>query len=237
MIFSYERRGLPEGNEVFIFQDLLDSKQTLRELGKPLEELFSVKYIYLPEWQHWTRPIVLEKFKEAGRNELWPLLFETPMEKVMVASGFSFSFWNQVFLSNLNLFKRCFLFNPELDSSGRVGNFIEISQSFWKRQGFHFFEWLEIQPIAHHLATIQEKQKPIYPFPFTVFRSQPNSERFAKSSLLLQKNFTNLEINSLANTTWDGIKKSMAGKKLLLKTVCEEYKVKKDKIWSGLIKV
>lgn len=237
MLFTYDRKGLPGAPEVYIFQDLLDHPRAMREIGKPLEPHFQVIYFYFPDPVHWLKPNLTEDFAEQSKHEILPLLEENIEKKVVIMGGFSFGFWMQILAGSWMKIKSCYFLNPELDQLGSIETFFEVSRIYWEKRGFYFLDWLQAQPIAHHLALFQKKPRDPFPFPIAMIRSQDSQNKYKYYTQKIIKRYPTASFHSFPQENWESLKKSRPVKKLLLKNISEDFKIKTEKIWSDLVKI
>lgn len=237
MIFRYDRKGVPDQPEVYIFQDLLDTPRALREMGKVLEPHFHVFYFYLPEPLHWLRPDAISEFQILAREEIYPLLEESDEKKLVIAGGMSFSFWREIFFHEDSRWKKVYLTNPHWDLLGSVGTFLEIFKHFSEKQGFFFFDLLRLQPIAHHLSYAQNKKllKPVYPIHF-LHSERPRDQYIYETKSLLAK-YPGSEWSRFEATDPESIKKSGSFQRFLLLNLNQDSQRKEDVVWADVLKI
>jgi hypothetical protein len=235
MIFKYDRKGLPDSPEVYIFQDLFDSPRTLRELGKVLEPHFHVLYFYLPESSHWIKPDSLEKLKNIAIDELHPILQENENKKFVILGGMSFAFWRNVFLQNENLISTAYLFSPEWDQLGSMGTFLEVLKTYWDKRGFYLLDWIAAQPIAHQLSLTQAlfAKAPNYTLKF--LRTDKSRQKFFYETKTLLEKYPKAQWNSFPLESDESLKTSLVMKKYLLMNLAKDSNMKMDKVWADLL--
>lgn len=237
MIFKYDRKGLPDAPEVYLFQDLLDSPRSLREMGKILEPHFHVLYFYLPEPQHWLFPDSLDKLKIIAQEEIHPVLEELAQPKIVILGGMSFAFWRKVFLSDESKFASCYLFSPEWDRLGSVGTFLEVLKTYWDKKGFFFLDWLQSQPVAHHLAQAQESCITPPQFPIRMLRTDKENQKFFYETKLLLDRYPGSEWNRFPLESDESLKTSKTMKKYLLMNLAKDADMKLDTVWADLLTI
>jgi hypothetical protein len=235
MIFKYDRKGLPDAPEVYIFQDLLDTPRALRELGKILEPHFHVLYFYLPESTHWLKPDSLEKLQNISIDEIHPILQENENKKHIILGGMSFAFWRKIFLQNDNLIESAYLFSPEWNHLGSIGTFLEILKTYWDKNGFYLLDWLAAQPIAHHLSLAQSLPSKIPGYTMKFLRTEKSRQKFYHETKIILEKYPNAEWNSFPMESDESLKTSLVMKKYLLMNLAKDANMKLDKVWADLL--
>lgn len=237
MIFSYERKGLAEGPEVLIFQDIFDRKKNQRDIGKPLEPFFKLIYINLPSALEWTKIDVMKDFSKQFDTEIQPLLEESSNQKIAIWSGASFPFWQYILKDQIDRFKLGVLFNPEMQKISLYPFLQDFFKSFKQKSVFSLWDWVSFQPILLHLQMIPRKSVETLPFPILHLRSEDLNRPLEKEA----NDWSGISIRSewytFPSEDFVTIKSSTAVKKLLLSRFAEESKIKKDRIWSILLQL
>lgn len=236
MIFRYDRKGLIDAPEVFIFQDLLDSPRRIREMGKILEPHFHVFYFYLPESIHWLKPSAVQELKNIAIEEIYPILEESEEKKIAILGGFSFSFWKHIFVLSEEKFTKAYILNPELDLLGSVGTFLEVLKTYWDKRGFYLFDWLQTQPIAHHISLLQSAVTPGLRLPLHFLRTSQNLSKFQYETKKLIEKYPNSEWSNFPYKTDESLKFSPLLKKFLLMNISQDHGMKLDTVWSDVLK-
>ncbi len=236
MIFSYDRKGLAEGPEVFLFQDILDNPTQLRELSRIFEPYFKTLTINLPHSIDWTHIHSLNYLSQQFKLEVLPLLQESNSLKIAILSGSSFFFWQKLLSKECNQFQAGAIFNPEWVGFPFWKIFQEMIQNPWKKPAFSIFDFVKLQPIAFQLSQIHFDPNLTVKFPLLQIRSKNISQELVKEKERWDSIAQNAEWIHFPGETWDSLKSSRGVKKLLLSRFGEIAKIKKDRIWSDILK-
>ncbi|MCC5815186.1 MAG: hypothetical protein JJT78_10545 [Leptospira sp.] len=235
MIFKYDRKGLPDAPEVYIFQDLFDTPRNLRELGKILEPHFHVLYFYLPESSNWLKPDSLENLQNIAIDEIHPILQENENQKYVILGGMSFAFWRKIFLQDDNLITSAYLFSPEWDLLGSMGTFLEVLKTYWDKKGFYLLDWIAAQPIAHHLSFAQSQAGKAPNYNLKFLRTDKSRQKFYYETKTLLEKYHNAQWNSFPLESDESLKTSLVIKKYLLMNLAKDSNMKLDKVWADIL--
>lgn len=230
-----------DGPELFVFQDLVDRPQDLRESHKSLEPYFRVTYIYLPEWKEWIHPNALNHFESGFRDEILPLFEETKEPKTFFLSGISSRLWVRLLDSLKTQTCTISLTSPESLLWNPLDSLSEFTRYFWEKPGIQFFAWAQIQPILHFLSNLKtdsylkdfQSKGQVY-----IYRTDSSlSSGFRKSTESFLPLVPKAKMTHLPGFTWSNVKNSATWKKLILQRTCDEYKVKKEKYWVEFLRL
>jgi len=235
MAFQWEQRGNPEGEKIFLFQDLTDSRKSMQEIGRVLEPLFSVHYLYLPSSIHWMDFSALSHLQKEAQK-LYTLIEPRKAKITGISGGMSFSFWRTVLGERERYFSKFYLFHPDQDIGDPIGNFLEVWKVYFRRKsGSFFLDWLKAQPLAYHmfLAKNKLKNKPEYCLHF--IRTDKPESAYKVETKLLQTKFNKVEWSRFGIEDPETLKFSKAIKKFLLIQIAADYGIKSSSYWTHLL--